>query len=450
VLLHELAHVQRGDWAAQLLARLACALYWFLPPVWWASARLRLEGERACDDAVLAAGIRPSDYAGVLLEVVTAMKTTRASLPAASMAAGPQIEDRLRAILDENRRRTAVTRRAAWCIALAAAAVLAPLATARVLAVSPAPESPVTSAAAPAPAPPAGAQPDPRQAAATAAREAERRAVHAEAELRRAQARLAQQSRTVQVRSRPVAGGGDANPLITRLRHELADVEIDIIRLSAEPRSRERERKRLMTLRDALQSRLEREVAKERAARSAGLLRLQLERKLADVEAQLVALRSTHVESSLEVRKLTALREALTQQLGELPLGETASGPAAPGELQAEVEVLLAQLGAARARIAELEATRAKPGEPRETEAAVRAQIEALKDQLGHLAIDMRAAESAYVDAKARFEGGQLARGELEAAQAKLEHVRLDLRSTTQKLNQSQVRLKELQEASRR
>jgi hypothetical protein len=38
----------------------------------------------------------------------------------------------------------------------------------------------------------------------------------------------------------------------------------------------------------------------------------------------------------------------------------------------------------------------------------------------------------------------------LEAAQAKLEHVRLDLRSTTQKLHQSEVRLKELQEASRR
>jgi beta-lactamase regulating signal transducer with metallopeptidase domain len=47
VLLHELAHVARGDAAAQLLASLVCALYWFHPGVWLAARRLRAESEKA-------------------------------------------------------------------------------------------------------------------------------------------------------------------------------------------------------------------------------------------------------------------------------------------------------------------------------------------------------------------------------------------------------------------
>ena len=37
----------------QYMARFVCALYWFHPLVWMAWRRLRLEAERACDDAVL-------------------------------------------------------------------------------------------------------------------------------------------------------------------------------------------------------------------------------------------------------------------------------------------------------------------------------------------------------------------------------------------------------------
>ena len=68
VLLHELAHVKRRDWLWQLLAAVVPALYWPLVPVWWAARRLRLEGERACDEAVLQTGIPASSYAAVLLE----------------------------------------------------------------------------------------------------------------------------------------------------------------------------------------------------------------------------------------------------------------------------------------------------------------------------------------------------------------------------------------------
>ena len=109
VLLHELAHVARRDCLTQSLAAIACALYWPNPLAWWAAARLRIEREHACDDLVLARGVEAHEYAGHLLGIARGLRTPRFAV---SMAAPNGLEARLRALIDESRRRDVPARRA--------------------------------------------------------------------------------------------------------------------------------------------------------------------------------------------------------------------------------------------------------------------------------------------------------------------------------------------------
>jgi len=67
VLLHESAHVRRRDCLAKSGAQAARAMLWWNPLAWVMTARLDEEQERACDEAVLSAGVAPEDYAGTLL-----------------------------------------------------------------------------------------------------------------------------------------------------------------------------------------------------------------------------------------------------------------------------------------------------------------------------------------------------------------------------------------------
>jgi hypothetical protein len=130
-LLHEFAHVERWDCATQLVARLACAVYWFNPLIWVAARALRDEREHAADDRVLGAGIRASDYAGLLLDVA---RTAGPPLPppAASFADARRspLERRVRSILDPRRPRRSAGRAVAAAAVLAATCAVAPLATA--------------------------------------------------------------------------------------------------------------------------------------------------------------------------------------------------------------------------------------------------------------------------------------------------------------------------------
>ncbi|HEX5324140.1 MAG TPA: M56 family metallopeptidase, partial [Capsulimonadaceae bacterium] len=127
-LLHELAHVRRWDWAWQVLASFACAIYWVNPLAWIAAQRLRAESEMACDDQVLVAGAPAADYAGHLLAMARTLSAARPGVPTAVAAVNrPQIETRLRAILDRARSRRALSP-CARALALAlAVVVLVPL-----------------------------------------------------------------------------------------------------------------------------------------------------------------------------------------------------------------------------------------------------------------------------------------------------------------------------------
>lgn len=102
-LVHELEHVRRGDWAIQLAARATCACYWFHPLVWVAWRRLRLEAERAADDAVVQSAER-AEYAEQLVMLARRMSKTQTQA-ALGMANRSDLAIRVSALLDVNQRR---------------------------------------------------------------------------------------------------------------------------------------------------------------------------------------------------------------------------------------------------------------------------------------------------------------------------------------------------------
>lgn len=126
VVLHELAHVRRGDWLLLVLAQVAAAIYWFHPLVWLGVRQLRRDSEQAADDLVLSSGTKPSVYAGHLLGIIRSLRDAAPSaLPVMGVARPSQFEARLKAILDPAAsRREASPRQLRLAASFAAAAVL--------------------------------------------------------------------------------------------------------------------------------------------------------------------------------------------------------------------------------------------------------------------------------------------------------------------------------------
>ena len=108
VLLHELAHIKRGDCRIQALAQAACVLYWFNPLVWTAARALRTERERACDDEVLRTGTLASTYAAHLLDIARDLRPVRGPRTALAMARPSELEGRVLAVLAIERARVPV------------------------------------------------------------------------------------------------------------------------------------------------------------------------------------------------------------------------------------------------------------------------------------------------------------------------------------------------------
>jgi len=101
VLAHELSHLVRRDPIRHVAARLAVACYWFHPLAWIAARQSTLAREQACDEAVLALGVRPSEYARVLLELADGCAASRATAAALPMIERSLLEARLMAVLDD-------------------------------------------------------------------------------------------------------------------------------------------------------------------------------------------------------------------------------------------------------------------------------------------------------------------------------------------------------------
>lgn len=121
VLLHELAHIRRGDNWTNLFQKLVEALLFFHPAVWWTAKRLNLERESACDDWVvhITGELRP--YAACLAKLVEVVTPAPQPLLATGIFRGTkQITTRIERLLDSRRNRTP---RASW-ITLAPAVLM--------------------------------------------------------------------------------------------------------------------------------------------------------------------------------------------------------------------------------------------------------------------------------------------------------------------------------------
>jgi len=125
-LFHEMAHVRRRDAALHLATRVAAALLFFHPLARLALRRIERLREHACDDAVLAAGARPSDYASALLAAARDVGAARFALAMAR----PPVEERLAAVLDGPRDRRPLARRTPLALAGATASLAAAVAAA--------------------------------------------------------------------------------------------------------------------------------------------------------------------------------------------------------------------------------------------------------------------------------------------------------------------------------
>ena len=69
LLLHELAHIRRGDYLVNILQSVAEALLFYHPAVWWVSGHIRAERELCCDDVAVSVSGDAFTYAQALAQL---------------------------------------------------------------------------------------------------------------------------------------------------------------------------------------------------------------------------------------------------------------------------------------------------------------------------------------------------------------------------------------------
>jgi hypothetical protein len=105
-IVHEVAHLRRGDVFVRYLQWLAGTLLFFWPVVAWVNRRLDAAREHACDEWALRHGkLAPGEYARCLLRAVQARRTSRLAYGPARLAATyTEIERRIEMILHPSSR----------------------------------------------------------------------------------------------------------------------------------------------------------------------------------------------------------------------------------------------------------------------------------------------------------------------------------------------------------
>lgn len=135
VLMHELAHLKRFDGISLILTRIAVSLFWFHPLAWSLERAGRSECERACDDLVLAAGTKPSEYADHLLAIARSMPTFDPFRSVTlAMSRKSQLEGRLLSILQPHVARRVFSGRGVAIACALAVAVIVPVSALRLIA----------------------------------------------------------------------------------------------------------------------------------------------------------------------------------------------------------------------------------------------------------------------------------------------------------------------------
>ena len=98
LLIHELAHIRRGDCLVNLLQKAIAGLLFYHPAVWWVLNVLDTERENCCDDAVLEACGNAPAYA----QTLAALEGSRLLVGAPALAAnGGSLMKRIRRLLNK-------------------------------------------------------------------------------------------------------------------------------------------------------------------------------------------------------------------------------------------------------------------------------------------------------------------------------------------------------------
>jgi beta-lactamase regulating signal transducer with metallopeptidase domain len=117
VIAHELDHVRRGDYPANLLQLAADAIAFHHPAARWVSRRIRTEREYCCDDAAVAMTRDAADYARAL----AALEDARSPSTFAVAAASGTLLDRIQRVVGAPR--PVLTRARAACALVVAIAL---------------------------------------------------------------------------------------------------------------------------------------------------------------------------------------------------------------------------------------------------------------------------------------------------------------------------------------